>query len=200
MAFLAEMVFADFASVASWWHGNSRAGFEACSFVSIGGGWAMSGSTTAIEADEVWWVAYEIHVDASWATRRAVVTAKRGTRSVDEIKIEGDGHGHWVIDGRAQPQLDGCLDVDLESSAMTNALPLRRLGPPVGASVTAPAVYVRVDRLTVERLEQRYSRVLDSDTGPAFDYEAPSFDFRCRIDYDPAGLVVHYPGIADRLA
>ena len=105
-----------------------------------------------------------------------------------------------MIGGRAQPHLDGCLDVDLESSAMTNALPLRRLRPPVGVSVAAPAVYVRVHGLTVERLEQRYLRVSDGAAGPAFDYDAPSFEFSCRIDYDPAGLVVRYPGIADRLA
>ncbi len=160
----------------------------------------MSGSTTAIEANEAWWVAYEIDVDASFATRHAVITAKRGTRPVDAIMIEGDGLGHWTIGGRAQAQLDGCLDVDLESSAMTNALPLRRLRPAVDASVTAPAVYIRVNGLTVERLEQRYRRVLDGAAGAAFDYEAPAFEFSCRIDYDAAGLVVRYPGIADRLA
>ena len=160
----------------------------------------MSGSTTATEANEVWWVAYEIEVDASWATRRAVITAKRGTRPVDGIVIEGDGRGHWMVGGQVNPQLDGCLDVDLESSAMTNALPLRRVRPAVGGSVTAPAVYVRVAGLHVERLEQRYLRVSDTGAGPAFDYEAPSFEFKSRIDYDASGLVVHYPGIADRFA
>ena len=194
------MGFTDLPPTASWWHGNSRVGFEACSFAPSGSGWAMSGSTTAVEANEVWWVAYEMEVDALWATRRAVITAKRGARPLDTIVIEGDGRGHWTVGGRTNPHFDGCLDVDLESSAMTNALPLRRSRPAVGASVTAPAVYVRVQGLTVERLEQRYLRVLDGDTGPAFDYEAPAFEFECRIDYDSSGLVVRYPGIAKRIA
>ncbi len=182
------MVLLDFPPVASWWHGNSRAGFEACAFTPNGGGWAMVGSTTAIEANEVWWVAYEIEVDASWATRRAVITTKRGARSLDTIMIEGDGQGHWIVGGRANAQLDGCLDVDLESSAMTNALPLRRLHPAVATSVAAPAVYVRAAGLTVERLEQRYIHVSEAEAGPTFDYEAPAFDFESRIDYDPSGL------------
>lgn len=51
----------------------------------------MSESTTAVEANEVWWVAYEVEVDASWATRRAVLTAKRKTLPMEAIVIEGDG-------------------------------------------------------------------------------------------------------------
>jgi uncharacterized protein len=41
--------------------------------------------------------------------------------------LEADGHGQWKVDGEAAPQLDGCLDVDLEASAFTNALPVHRL-------------------------------------------------------------------------
>jgi hypothetical protein len=39
--------------------------------------------------------------------------------------------------------LDGCLDADLESSAMTNAMPVRRLGLAVAARAAAPAAYFR---------------------------------------------------------
>jgi hypothetical protein len=115
------------------------------------------------------------------------------------VIIEGDGAGHWAIDGRPEPALDGCLDVDLESSAMTNALPMRRLLLAHGEFVQAPAVYVRVQDLHVQRLEQSYLRKADSDQGPSFDYQAPTFDFACRIEYDWSGLVIHYPGIAERV-
>jgi hypothetical protein len=37
------------------------------------------------------------------------------------VTLRADGDGSWVVDGRPAPQLDGCLDVDLESSSMTNA-------------------------------------------------------------------------------
>jgi hypothetical protein len=44
---------------------------------------------------------------------------------------------------------------------MTNTLPVHRLDLPAGAQVAAPAAYVRALDLTVERLEQTYSRIAD---------------------------------------
>ena len=107
--------------------------------------------------------------------------------------LEADG-GHWLVDGQAAPRLDGCLDVDLESSAMTNAFPVHRLGLPVGGQAAAPAAYVRALDLAVERLEQTYVRTADD----SYDYASPAFDFECRLVYDDSGLVLDYPGIAVR--
>jgi hypothetical protein len=96
-------------------------------------------------------------------------------------------------------QLDGCLDVDLESSAMTNTLPVHRLSLDAGVAALVPAAYVRAVGLGVTRLEQQYTRVADENACQRYDYVAPSFDFRCRLAYDEDGLVMTYPGIADRV-
>jgi hypothetical protein len=193
------MRFSDLPSTAAWRHGDLRTGLEASSFERRGRGWSVAGSTTAVQAGAAWWVAYEIELGESFVTRRAVISAKWGTDPSSEIVIEGDGVGHWLVDGRPAPGMDGCLDVDLESSAMTNSLPIRRMSLAGGEAFPAPAVYVRVKGLIVERLEQVYTRRDDSTSGPTFDYEAPAFDFACRIEYDTSGLVLSYPGIAERL-
>ena len=36
---------------------------------------------------------------------------------------KADGEGRWSVDGRPAPRLDECLDLDLESSMLTNASP-----------------------------------------------------------------------------
>jgi hypothetical protein len=74
-------------------------------------------------------VTYSIELDAAWTTRWARIGARTvsGTR---ETRLESAGHGRWLIDGVRAPDLDGCLDVDLESSAMTSTLPVRRLELP----------------------------------------------------------------------
>jgi uncharacterized protein len=193
------MAFVELPSVAAWRHCTSRTGLEAASFENRADGWVIAGSTTAVEAGRTWWVRYDIELSSSYVTRRAAVSAQTGTARSSSVVIEGDGEGRWVIDGRPEPALDGCLDVDLESSAMTNALPMRRLSLAHGEFVQAPAVYVRVEGLHVQRLEQSYLREADSDRGPSFDYQAATFDFACRIAYDLSGLVTHYPGIAERV-
>ena len=116
------------------------------------------------------------------------------------MHLEADGRGGWLVDGVAAPHLDGCLDVDLESSSLTNAFPVNRLGLAPTESADAPAAYVRALDLVVERLEQRYVRIDDGSGGGRYDYTSPAFDFRCELAYDAAGLVLDYPGIASRAA
>lgn len=157
----------------------------------------VDGTTAAIEDTRTWIVTYGIELDAAWATRSAHVTA-RTDRGHQQTRLETDGSGCWYIDGARARHLDGCMDVDLESSAMTNALPVHRLHLPVDRRADAPAAYVRASSLTVERLEQTYLRIPDDATCQRYDYAAPAFDFTCRIVYDPSGLVLDYPGIAVR--
>lgn len=184
---------------AAWRHQEARAGFEVAFFHTAGWGLRISGTTSAVEDDQAWVVDYIIEVDDSWTTRRAYIL----TRSASEtrsVAIDADGRGHWLVDGQRAPQLDGCLDVDLEASALTNALPVHRLGLAVGVETSAPAAYVRVLTPAVERLEQRYTRAVDDGSLHRYDYVAPAFDFTCRLVYDEYGLVVAYPGIAMRAA
>ena len=92
--------------------------------------------------------------------------------------MEADGAGHGLVDGKPTRHLDGCLDVDLEASAMTNALPVRRMGLRVGAREAAPAAYVRAVGLAAERLEQAYARTADEASCQRYDYAAPAFGLR----------------------
>ncbi len=108
--------------------------------------------------------------------------------------------GEWFVDGEPAPELAGCEDVDLEASALTNAFPVHRLALEVGEEAEAPAAYVRVGDLTVDRLEQRYARIDDAGGRQRYRYSAPVYDFECELPYDEAGLVLEYPGIATRAA
>jgi hypothetical protein len=141
-----------------------------------------------------WTVGYSIVVDEQFRTPRAIVTG-RSAAGRRELTIERDDDGGWRIDGALAPGLAGCLDVDLESSACTNVLPVARLGLAIGARAEAPAVYVRAVDLRVERLEQTYRRLDER----RYDYESPAFGFRAELVYDDDGLVREYPGIATRV-
>jgi uncharacterized protein len=159
----------------------------------------LEGATTAVEESQAWFVGSTITLDSNGLTRSAVVS---GTSAADghELRLEADGAGLWRIDHSAAPHLNGCRDVDLESSALTNALPARRLGLEIGQTAGAPAAYVRALDLSAERLEQRYVRLNDDRGRERYHYTAPQFDFECELLYDASGLVLEYPGIAVRVA
>ena len=184
---------------AAWQHRGARAGFEVV-FLDAGGPVRRAeGSTSAVEEAEPWIVSYEIELAPDWTTRtaRVVSRSRHGRR---EVRLKADGAGGWVVDGARAPALDGCLDVDLEASALTNAFPVRRLGIEHGAEVDAPAAYVRALDLRVERLEQRYVRLSDDGRRQRYRYTAPAFDFECVLMYGEDGLVEDYPGIAVRVS
>jgi hypothetical protein len=191
------MSFAPVPATAAWHHRGARSGFEVVYFQARPDGCGIEGWTTAIEDGATWAVEYAIDVDAAWATRSARARGRSAEGSCSTV-LEADGAGHWRIDGEPAPYLDGCLDVDLEASAMTNALPVRRMGLPVAATAAAPAAYVHAVGLAVERLEQTYVRTADESAGQRYDYTAPAFDFGARLVYDQAGLVLDYPQIAVR--
>lgn len=185
------MSFTDLPASAAWRHRDARDGFEVTFFA----GTHLQGWTTAVEEGVAWMVRYDIAVDDQWRTRTALIEGRSLVGAVVR-SLETDGSGRWLVDGSPTAHLDGCLDVDLESSAVTNTLPIHRLAQPPGVRADAPAAYVRATDLRVERLEQTYERIDDL----RYRYAAPIFDVSCELKYDAAGLVVNYPGIAVRVA
>jgi uncharacterized protein len=182
---------------AAWHHRAARDGFEVVFLRTDGNGYRVDGATTALEAAAAWVVNYGIELAPDWTTRSARATS-RSAAGEHERRLETDGSGRWRIDGAPAPALDGCLDVDLESSALTNAFPVCRLRLEIGEHADAPAAYVRALDLGVERLEQRYVRLEDEGGRQRYHYSAPGFAFECRLVYDDDGLVRDYPGIAVR--
>jgi hypothetical protein len=182
---------------AAWRHCVAREGFEVVFIRPDVDGHTIEGHASAVEGGRPWAVGYSVRIDRAWATQRAEITghSSAGRR---ELVIERQATGPWLVNGVPMPALDGCADVDLEASAVTNALPVHRLGLAVGEAAQAPAVYVRAVDLTVERLEQRYARRPDEGGRQRYDYAAPRFAFRCVLVYDRDGLVLDYPGLARR--
>ena len=184
--------------MAAWRHLDARDGFEVVFLHREPDGYRVEGHSTAVEEAEVWGVRYDITLDANWTTRSAHVVVRSALGS-GEVRLECDAAGEWHVDGKPAPALAGCLDVDLEASAFTNAFPVHRLALGVGEKAEAPAAYVRASDLRVERLEQSYARLPDEGERSRYDYAAPRFDSRLELVYDEFGLVLDYPGLAVRV-
>jgi len=134
-------------------------------------------------------VDYNVEVDDAWLTRRTMVRVRRGdSDAARELILEADGQGHWRVDGQERPDLDGCTDVDLGVSPSTNTLPIRRLEElAVSESAEVRAAWVRFPEVTVEVLDQRYTRL----GGDRWLY-ASGNDFRAELRVDELGVVITY--------
>ena len=173
--------------VAALWRRLDRAGLDAVRMERRGAEWRLAGTALVVDAGRPCRLDYEVTCDDAWRTRRTVVTGWLGVERVS-ITIDADGEGRWRRDGEPQPQVAGCLDVDLGFTPATNTLPVRRLALPVGASAPVRAAWLRFPELTLEALEQTYTRTADS----AYRYESAGGRFVAPLEVSASGLVTRY--------
>ena len=164
-------------------HLGVRDGFEVAWFEPP----SLRGGSTFVEEGAGHHIAYDIGLAADGSTASATIRSLDRTVTLERVE------GVWTVDGVERPDLADCPDVDLESSAVTNALPVARLDLAVGESGDALAAWVRAD-LSVERLDQTYTRLDER----RYDYVSRYDGFRALLEYGDDGLVVDYPGIAAR--
>jgi hypothetical protein len=112
-----------------------------------------------------------------------------GRVEINGLILEHDGGGNW----RDRPELDGCLEVDISTTPLTNTLPINRLRLKPGESHAIRAVYIELPGLGVSVMPQRYTR-LDERL-----YRYQSEGFQADLTVDEHGLVVDYPGLWRRL-
>jgi uncharacterized protein len=87
--------------------------------------------------------------------------------------------------------LNGCDDIDLGFSPATNLLPIRRLELAVGAKAAVRAAWIRFPELTIEVLDQVYTRLAED----RYLYESAGGSFRRELIVDDIGFVIDYPDV-----
>ena len=134
---------------------------------------------------------YILEIDRAWRFRR-LHFALLGTERA--LLMESDGAGHWMVNHEPAPDLDGCLDVDIQITPFTNTLPVRRLGLADGGSSEIRVAYLPVPELTARPVDQRYT-CLEAlgPRGGTYRYEGLFRNFAAELPVDADGLVLDYP-------
>lgn len=161
------------------------AGAERCSIRPSGRGWTLSGVVVASYDERPIDASYRVTVDERWATRSVAVTVDELTQP-RRLRLDRSADDTWTIDGVAAPMLDGCVDVDLGVTPLTNTLPIRRLDLDIGVEQQIDVAWVRFPELRVERGRQVYERV----TADIWRYSSDDFTAELAVDED--GLVISY--------
>lgn len=172
------------------WRRLDVPGHEIATITSRSDGWLVNGVAVFVETGNPCRIEYEIRCDPQWTTRQCSLSGSTGARRV-HLEIERSVAGEWSSEGMEVAGIRGCDDVDLGFSPVTNLLPIRRLALPIGAHAVVKAAWVRFPELTVEVLEQTYTRVADN----RYQYESARAAFRRELTVDAVGCVVEYPGL-----
>lgn len=171
------------------WLRRDGSGHEAARLRADDGGWLLSGVAVFADRGAPCRLAYTIRCDARWNTRSVQLDGWLGRQAV-ALAVLRDADGRWTADDLPQPALDGCIDIDLEFSPLTNTLPIRRLALGDGEGADVRAAWLRVPGLSLQPLEQRYQRHDVSH----YRYESRGGAFVAELEVNAAGLVLDYPG------
>lgn len=170
------------------WQRLDVPGHEVATLRPTDGGWLLEGTVLVANEGRPCRLVYMIHCDGEWRTSRVDVHGEIGNARV-RLELTRDSGGEWNANGQRIANVAGCVDVDLGFSPATNLLPIRRLGLAVGEQASVRAAWVRFPELTLEPLEQVYTRL----SPDRYLYESAGGTFRRELVVDQTGFVVEYP-------
>jgi uncharacterized protein len=171
------------------WMRLDRPGRDAALLQASDGGWLLQGAAAFDHDGGSAAVAYEVEVDARWETKRGIVSAFLGDKTVKH-EIERDSRG-WRLDGVAIDGLAHLVDLDYGFTPATNVLQLSRIALTPGQKAEVPVAWFDLDSASLIELPQSYERRSDA----AYWYEAPTVPYRALLEIAPNGFVQSYPGL-----
>jgi uncharacterized protein len=177
------------------WRRVDATGLERFALLQEGGEWTLRGTLLLRHEGRDFEAAYEVRCDESWHTRACDVRLRDG-QGEQRLRLTATD-GVWTRqDGQEVQSVRGALDVDLQWTPSTNALPIRRLQLGVGAhSGPVTAAWVRFPQLVVEPLAQEYRRL----DGRRYRYSSAGGAFTADLEVDDDGLVTRYGRIWERV-
>lgn len=161
------------------WTKLDQPGEEIAQLQQLGDGkWHLSGKVT-LGSDTI---GYSIQCDAGWRTEIV---------QVNDLMIIVGPPGTWRMNGAEVPAVQGCVDIDLSFTPSTNLLPIRRTYLATGQAVDVRAAWLRYPQMTLEPLDQTYTRIDDTHVH----YSSAGGAFERTLTIDDAGFPVDYPGL-----
>jgi uncharacterized protein len=138
-----------------------------------------------------------LSVNASGAGWSRHLDLRRDAAGAWDISVGASGEVDLPDPGGNPAEFDGARDCDLQSCPLTNTPPVLREGLLEGGdAVNLTMAWVALPELTVRRSDQRYEPIEANRVR----YVSLDSDFTAELELDDDGLVVMYPGLAERVA
>ena len=170
------------------WRRVDTAGHEAARIYGDDDGWYLDGSAIFLHEGGPCRLEYLIECDTEWRTTAATIDGWVGDEVIAHEILVSEG-GTWYLNDDEIKAVEGCIDIDLNFSPVTNLLPLRRIDLKIGESKSVSAAWLRFPTFELERLDQTYRRVDES----TIKYESGDGKFVRDLKVNDDGLVLDYP-------
>jgi hypothetical protein len=173
--------------------GNNNLGLE---HVRVAGNIADSSLLALDDDGEPFRLTYRLQWDDAGCLRQAELEAMKG-HEVRSLALRADGRGHWR-DSRGEhlAHLDGCIDIDIWPTPLTNSFPIWRSHLQIGQRQEYRMAWVSAPDLEVVAKPQAYTRLAERL------YLFESLDgtgFKATLPVDPLGFVTDYPELFRRI-
>ena len=175
------------------WSGIEYYSLENCIVDSNSGSVSIRSTILGLYLDKLYQVKYKIQLNPFWQTYYCLVEAQFD----DEIKsfeFSKNEKEEWSLNGKYQPEFDGCLDVDIPLTPLTNSLPINRLQFKQNQEEKIDVVYIDLLENEIRRVKQKYQRI----SNEIYKYENIPNDFEAEIKVDNLGFVIDYPQLFKR--
>lgn len=158
---------------------------------------AADSSLIAIDEDgEPFRLTYRLSWDSRGSLRRAELRTLKGSEH-RRLLLTVDDAGQWTDHrGERLHRLDGCVDIDIWPTPLTNSFPIWRSSLSIGERREFRMAWVSAPSLALEAKPQAYTR-LDDRLFLFESLDQTGFQASLRVDED--GFVVDYPGLFRRV-
>lgn len=174
----------------AFWRRLDSEGHDTCRLIHHAEGWRLAGCAIFDLEGRPCLLNYTVDADPQWRTISASISGAVGFDAL-ELEIAAASGDGWLLNGVPQQVANNPVDLDLGFTPATNLLAIRRLDPPFGSDMPAPAAYLAFPELKLQLLEQTYRKTGDS----TFAYAAPLYGYEAELTAAPSGFVINYPGL-----
>lgn len=177
------------------WTGREYYSLENCLVNTRDAGMEITSTIIGLYEKKIYKAEYHIQTNDKGETISAIINCRHNDH-IQSIKLDGDGKGNWLLDGRPAPQFDQCIDIDIPLTPFTNTLPINRLQLSEKEEQQIQVIYIDLLQQQITPVKQKYIRL----SATTYHYENIPNDFEADIEVDELGLVVDYPQLFVRTA
>ncbi len=177
------------------WKGQAYKSLENCHLLTGKNGTEINAVIIGLYHNIIFKVEYFIKTNKQWETIFFEIKSNLNSR-VQLLSYKSDGKGNWITNGKHCEQFNGCIDIDISVTPLTNSLPVNRLHLLKNESKKINVFYIDIFKQQLSAVQQYYTRLSEFK----YKYENVPNDFEAVITVDELGLLTNYPKLFKRMA